>query len=314
MQEQQGFDERVVSRRRLLGKASVTVAGVAGAGVVGAVAAGTPAQAATGGNLVLGQANTADTSSTGLTTANSASATLAVGNTATSVDTYGNTVAGAPLQFTPAGDYVVGPPGSIGAAKDGTFYVVAKENFADYVYTSFTSNTLVTVVPQRVFDTRTPALRKNILNASSVLDGNGRVKAGSTLQVSLADYVYYGYAVFGNLTVTQTVDGGYATVFPYGTTRPASSTIDYAGGGSTLANGFVVGIGEDVPNNRTDVISIFVYSTTHLILDVTALSVGATGQVNPAIIGRGASAASRSERAMRARTGTNKPHWATVTK
>ncbi|NYH44119.1 hypothetical protein HNR22_003846 [Micromonospora jinlongensis] len=309
--------DKTVNRRRLLRRAGAVAAGVAGTTVVGAAAA-TPAQAAPGDPVVQGATNAAGNSTTALTSTGTG-ATLRLENTSTT--TSGDTVLARPaLQLTPSGDLLHpdSPGGSIGMGTDSNIQVVAEYGggkYLEYVHTTGNSNQIVPVSPQRVIDTRSAASRTRILNASSTtLDSSGRLRDGQTIHINLSDFVYFGDAVFGNLTVTTAVASGFVQIFPYGTPRPANfSNINYLPN-QVVANSFMSGIGYQ-NDNATDVISVYAARTTHIIIDVVAFVVG-VGAVYPDILpfaasatARGAESAEerRAKRAAKAQAGT--PSW-----
>ncbi len=69
-------------------------------------------------------------------------------------------------------------------------------------------------------------------------------------------------AVMLNVTATGSTRGGYATVYPSGTSRPTASNLNYAAG-ATIANSVVAKLGPD------GAVSIFVNTTTDLVVDVS---------------------------------------------
>ncbi|WP_433265393.1 hypothetical protein ACQPWR_32750 [Micromonospora vinacea] len=273
--------DKTVDRRRLLRRAGTVAAGVAGSTVVGAAVAG-PAQAAPGDPVLQGRANSAGTATTNLTST-AAGPTLQLANPAI-ISEDGLDLARPSLQLTPSGDYLHqdSQPGSIGMDNYGNLQVVAGqyngEALVDYVHTSGNSNRIVPIMPQRVIDTRSAAGRERIVNRSSTtLDSTGRLREGQTIHLDLTDFVFFGDAVFGNITVTTTAAPGFARVFPYGSGPVSVSTINFQANQS-LSNAFMTGIGFDA-----DYISVFANKTTHVILDVVAFVIG-IGAVNPAYL------------------------------
>ncbi|MCZ7377707.1 hypothetical protein [Micromonospora sp. WMMC250] len=311
-------EDKTVNRRRLLRRAGTVAAGVAGTAVVGATAAA-PAQAAPGDPLILGTGNLAGPNTTALV-GNGTGATLQLTSTNETTDSDGTVLARPALQLTPSGDLLHpdSPGGSVGMDTYGNLQVVAAYGggkYLEYVHTSGNSNQIVPVSPQRVIDTRSAASRARILNKSSTtLDSSGRLRDGQTIHVDLSDFVYFGDALFGNLTVTTAVASGFVQIFPYGTPRPANfSNINYLTN-QVVANSFMSGVGY-LNDEATDVISIYAARTTHIIIDVVAFVVG-VGAVNPGILpfaasatARGAESAEerRAKRAAKAQAGT--PSW-----
>ncbi|GAB4104834.1 hypothetical protein AB0C42_30775 [Micromonospora taraxaci] len=306
-----------MNRRRLLRRAGTVAAGVAGTTVVGAAVAA-PAQAAPGDPVVQGASNAAGATTTELTSTGTGP-TLRLANTSTTTSN-GLVLARPALQLTPSGDLLHSdsPGGSIGMDTQSNIQVVAEYGggkYLEYVHTTGNSNQIVPVSPQRVIDTRSAASRARILNKSSTtLDSSGRLRDGQTIHVNLSDFVYFGDALFGNLTVTTAVASGFVQIFPYDTPRPANfSNINYLTN-QVVANSFMSGVGY-LNDEATDVISIYAARTTHIIIDVVAFVVG-VGAVNPDILpfaasatARGAESAEerRAKRAAKAQAGT--PSW-----
>src|SRR5690242_3846482 len=109
-----------INRRGLLRRVGAAGAGVAGVAVVGGPAVVGPA--AVTARLPDGAAHTAE---------NDADATLVLANTSTVPGSRG-TQAGPALRLVPAGDFPGGPVGSLGISSDGTLYLVAAPDTADY--------------------------------------------------------------------------------------------------------------------------------------------------------------------------------------
>ncbi|MBM0278561.1 hypothetical protein [Micromonospora tarensis] len=305
--------DKTVNRRRLLSRAGTVAAGVAGTAVAGAAVAG-PAQAAPGDPVVQGATNAAGATTTSLTSTGTGP-TLRLANTST-VSSGGVVLSRPALQLTPSGDLLHSdsPGGSIGMDTYGNIQLVTEfggDKYLEFVHTSANANRIVPVAPQRVVDTRSAASRARIVNASSTtLDSSGRLRDGQTIHIDLSDYVYYGDALFGNLTVTTAVASGFVQIFPYGSPRPQNfSTINYLTN-QVVANSFMSGIGFDA-----DFISVYAARTTHIIIDVVAFVIG-VGDVNPDILPLSANMSARSaespeqrlaKRAAKAQEGT--PSW-----
>jgi len=293
-----------VDRRAMLRTTGTAlVAGVAGLAVAETISASS-ANAAPGGNFILGQANDAGTADTSLTTADDAGPALGLQNTG----------AGAALRLVEVDPVPTNPPlvsgdlvnygGDLVYATGGT-----GGPFLGFVYTSAVANHLVPITPQRVVDTRNANGRVNITNPTGNLDSTGRLLAGKTIVVSLAGLEVAAAAAYGNLTVVSPVGPGYITLWPGGT-RPATSSINFIAG-AIIANFAVTGI----TNSNTDsTVSIYSSVTTHVLLDVTAFAVGSPGQVNPGVLPASAAAATsaqgaaRGALAARAKAGTL-PKW-----
>jgi hypothetical protein len=310
---------RTVGRRRLLRRAGGVAAGVGAAAVVGATVTPSPASAAAGGSLVLGQSNDAGTAATGLTAAKGTSGTLALANTAApATDKDDFDLVGPQLRLVPpaasanlqktAYDEV----GSVGVTNDGTMWLVAEEGYADWVYTTFTANQLTPITPTRILDTRTAAGRAFIINASGNLDSTGHLLGGHSIQVDLGALVYFGTAVHANLTVIFPQGTGFATLMPGAQPivgQPTTSNLNFTP--NVVTQNFAL-TAIDVVGDNTDVVKIYSSHLTHVVLDVFAFTVNSPGQVNPEVL-PGASAATAKalkvtkSRAEMARAG--KPTW-----
>jgi hypothetical protein len=290
MEEQSSSDERVVGRRRLLRRAGVVAAGIAGAGAVGAVTA-SPAGAAAGSPVLAGQSNDAGTQSTSLSSA-SLDGTLTLKNTVTTTSSGGGVTTTQPPQLVlvpaPGSDSIsTDAVGSVAVTDDGRLWIVAEQGTHDLVYTGFNATMTVPILTQRVFDTRDPNNRQRIINRSTALEAStGRVLAGKIIDIDLSGYVQFGQMVFANITVVQPPSSGYVSLFPGGTPYvPAKtpSTLNY-GANAILANGAVTGIGQVAESTSTDVVSMYVQTLAHVLLDITAFVVNYQEQINPNIL------------------------------
>jgi alpha-tubulin suppressor-like RCC1 family protein len=112
--------------------------------------------------------------------------------------------------------------------------------------------------PTRIYDTRPATL---------VTHTGGKPAAGEVLVVPIrgaAPVPATGVgAVVVNVTVTETEQAGFLTVWPEGT-QPLASNVNYDRSGQTIANQVIVPIGAD------GAIRLFTLSSTHIVLDVVA--------------------------------------------
>ncbi len=317
MNEEHDSNRRMIGRRRFLRRAGGVAAGVAGATVVGAAPA-SPAFAAPGGNMILGEANDAGTAATGLTTNNGNVSTLELANSALTTGTTFDTT-GAQLRLVPPS---VGPRpqvistaevGSLGVTSDGTLWLVAEQGFADWVYTTFTANQIVPITPTRILDTRSASGRASILDPAGNIDGSGRLLGGHAININLSSLVNFGTVVHANLTIVFPQGIGFASLLPGGQPivgQPSTSNVNFVLN-DVVPNFALCGIGAALGSN--DVVKIYSSHTTHVLLDVFALTVNSPAQVNPAVLAQAAAAnatgvnATKS-RAEQARTST--PSWA----
>ncbi|MFF5172338.1 hypothetical protein ACFY3U_06850 [Micromonospora sp. NPDC000089] len=275
-----------VNRRRLLRRAGTVAAGLAGTAAVGATAAA-PAEAAVGDPVLQGKLNETGPGTTRIS--NSAGqATLQLTNTLTwpGQDWQdGLVLSEAPLCLLPKGDtlHEQMEPGSIGFTRRGELQVVGRNDGGSSavvatVHTSVNANRIVPVVPQRLIDTRSAASRTRIVNPTDNLDSSGRLLAGHTIHIDLTDFVHFGDALFGNVTVTGPTAAGFVQIFPYGVSRPTTyASINFTAN-QTLSNSFMSGI-----SFKGDRISVYAQRTTHVIIDVAAFVIG-VGSVNPAVL------------------------------
>lgn len=288
--------DSAVDRRSLLRSGSALLAGVAGLTAVGAAAAPS-ASAAPGDAVQQGLANNAGTATTSLTSTSPA-ATLALTNGASGAAVRVGPAADslnfdAYLAATQSGD-LLNDAGSLVFTHDTTEGATLGE-----VYTDAWANQVVPISPQRALDTRSTAGRSRIVAPGSALDAQGRLIGGKSIEIDLADFVWFGIAGFFNLTVVRPTTVGYASLYPTGA-PPGSSSINYLAGQS-IANGLVCGLSD------FDTVRIFSVRTTHVVLDVSAFWVGSAGQIPQEILlGSAPAAAARSQAQRR-----SAPSWVT---
>ncbi len=280
---------RRIGRRRLLRRAGGVAAGAAGAAVVGAAVAPSPAAAATGGNLVLGQANDAGTNATSVTVNSSTASTLELSNAATS--SYGSIdYVGAQLRLVPPPasqnpqSPYYGEPGAITLTSNFQLWMGSEPGRADQLYTSATANQLAPITPTRILDTRIAGGRTSVMDPIGNLDSSGRLIGGHAIHVDLSSLVMWGIAVHANLTVVLPVNQGFASLLPGALTfagEPATSNLNYMPG-AIVPNAAMSAI--TVWETSNDVVQIFSTSTTHVLLDVFAFTVNLPGQINPSLL------------------------------
>jgi hypothetical protein len=224
------------SRRQMLRDAALAAA----AGVAGAAAISRPAEAATGGNFVLGQTNTAE-------------AVTVLRNDGPFPDLRGpGPVAlrlespGAHLQFVGAlGDAVFGtyPNGTLAYNGGGGLFLWSNDNVVR-VADGTTSALHLLPSPERIYDSR----RSGDLGGS----GSGPLVSGESRQVSLGfslgrsnDLLQLASAgAMINLTIVATSGSGYLAVGPPAFTAPSTSTINWTAPGQVVANMAITGMNE----------------------------------------------------------------------
>jgi hypothetical protein len=292
-----------MARRALLSRGGIVAAGVAGAGVVAAAAA-SPASAASGDPILQDTVNSAGASPTPteLDAANDTAPAFILTNTG--VDT-ANNGAGPALRLTPSTASGAVPTastvgGDLTTTSDGSLWFThafpGESPIPAPVHTDETSNVYVPLpAPERVLDTRHASLRTNIVNPTGNLDGTGRLLAGKTIFIDLDGLTLFAEALFANLTVTGSTKGGFVTVWSGASAVPNASSINFAAN-ATLSNFVSCGIA-GYSTTILNVIAIHAAVTTHVILDVAALSMPG---FEYALFSPGASSASRASRLRRA--------------
>lgn len=245
------------SRRHLLRAAAAGAVGTA----AGALALARPSAAATGGNFVLGQANTAD-------------AVTSLQNNGPFTDLNGPGPVALELR-SPGGHLrFVGAPGDtvLGTYSDGTVTYNSSMGvhlWFDDVVTHVAGRGSTSVnplpIPVRVHDSR---------NQQGPVAG-GRLASGDHRAVPLhwtnegeaAEVLSYGSrgAVI-NVTAVDTLGTGFLTVGPPAATRPPTSNLNWTGPGQIVAN---------MAMTRLDEATLYVWAggggSTHVVVDVMAI-------------------------------------------
>jgi hypothetical protein len=308
MQEDQGTTaEGAVGRRAALGRAAAVLAGVAGVGVVTGVLNGSPADAAAGDNLVLGQDNDAEATTTSLTSS-ADGGTLELSNSA----------AGAPLRVAVSesgisAQSVAGDVYSVDGAGDGSIALpvythitgTGEDDFplASLVFTDFTAFQPIPVIPTRVLDTRNAAGRTRLVNVpAGTLDSTGRIIGGKSVTLSLADLIGSDGGVFANVVSTGSTAGGFLQIYP-ADPRPGASTVNFAAG-QTIANFSFTSI-----DTTAFTVKIFASVTSHVIVDVTAFATGSPAFINLDILPSTARTTAASRAARAAHLERVRPDW-----
>ncbi len=289
----EGPDRRALLRR---GGAAI-VAGAVGL-AVGETIGAPAADAAVGGPVVMGAANDAQTSGTGLTGASMNVPTLLLANTAN---------AGvAPLKLvedTVPSDFRSAPltSGDLGNFGGDLYYTAGGTGgpFVGFVYTDWVASQLIPIKPQRVLDTRTTLGRANIISPAGKLDSSGRLIGGKTIEINLSSLVFASMGVYCNITAVTPLGGSFMSLWPSGP-RPATSSVNFPAK-SIVANFAVTG------TSATDTVLIFSGATSHVLLDITAFAVGGPGQINPVFLPSVRTNASNQPLGVRA--GRTPPAW-----
>ncbi|PZF87284.1 hypothetical protein [Micromonospora deserti] len=253
------------TRRRII-KAGVA----AGAGVGAAAVVATPASADPGNPVILGTSNSALDTETLLTGGSSANPALALRSPAGK----------APLVLTPTSDPSIPnelPTGSLAVTNEGDLVIGGRGNTKAYVNTSRWANSTVAVPPRRILDSRAVPTSTTydpyIAGLKSSVDSTGKMKAGSTIHLSVSGLplVQPGQAlsVFVNITVAATVSSGFLKAYSSSIARPETSSLNWWGPNQILSNLVEVQLGSY--SGRGYSFAIWVQTATALIVDVSGL-------------------------------------------
>lgn len=276
-------DAEVVTRRRLLRGAGIAAVGAAGALATPALTG--RATAADGGNVILGQANTATsrtlisrTSGTGPAVELAQSADGAPLRLSETLGSTPPTVTGGDLLFHDAFFYVGWGPDALAT--------VHESSFATYPYL-FT--------PWRLLDTRaagessTDFGRSRVSNPDGKFDASGRLVAGAVINVRLNDFSTFASGAIVNITVTGSSSAGHVRIWDTGSPAPNTSILNYTSG-QTVANATTIKVGRD--SLSRDSISLDVYAATHVIIDISGVVISRPGNLVSASTASSSSASS----------------------
>ncbi len=130
-----------------------------------------------------------------------------------------------------------------------------------------TAGSLHTVTPTRVYDSRSPQPLPGMLDTNqprtiSVADGRKPISGN----VQTVDLVPPGAtAIACNITITETIGSGFATVNPGINEVISASTINWSHSDQTMANGIIVGVDDE----RRITLIAGGGGSTHIIVDIT---------------------------------------------
>jgi hypothetical protein len=269
-----------VDRRKLLRRAGVAAVTIAGAGAVGAALA-SPAEGAAGDTITAGGNVDAGTTSTRLSTNGASTPTLALANTAVSGTTH-PVQAGPALRLEPSGDFALGAVGSMGVGTDGTLWLSNTGTggaYADPVRTGYNSTQMLSFPPVRILETRpfVAGGKASMLNPS-VVDANGYIQAGQTLNISLDELLVWGWTIFANITVVAGNAPGYLIAFPAGQPRPNASNLNWTPN-LIIPNFAAISVGQIT--GATNAISIYLGGPAQVIIDIAGAVVNFASDVKP---------------------------------
>lgn len=157
--------------------------------------------------------------------------------------------------------------------------------------------------PARLLDTRNPAKRTVLRSSSGAFDSQFRLRPGAwvDVEVIVAGREFDVQGAYVNLTATGSPTGGYLSVYPPHPTFPGTSTLNFAAN-QTLANAAFVGTGIVLGRFA---IRVRASATTHVVLDLTGVTVLGNPGVPVAAAARAATRGKRPARTARLRTTLN---------
>ena len=170
----------------------------------------------------------------------------------------------------PTSVYVTAPPASVPGTVDvtvTTFGGTTPTSAADRFTYVATSGPYTPITPTRVCDTRPgnpSGLTGPAAQCNGAADAGETIAAGGTLTVAVAGSFNVpadALAVVVNVTAVHPAATGYLTVFPAGTARPGTSSLNYPAGG-VVPNLVQIGLG------ATGQLSVFSNSRTDVVVDL----------------------------------------------
>ncbi|QDY10096.1 hypothetical protein FJK98_25495 [Micromonospora sp. HM134] len=252
---------RATTRRQLV-RGGVAV----GAGVVVGGVVVTPAEAAAGEPVRVGQPNDAGTAGTLLTGGSSDAPTL----------TLTHDGGRPPLVLAPTPEASIPaelPTGSLAVTDSGDLVIGGRDGTRRYVSTSRWANRTLAVAPVRILDTR--AMDRYAANvvagAGDVVAG--RLGAGRALHVTVRAVppalAGRATAAYVNVTVAGTVSGGFLTAYSSSIARPGTSSLNWWGPNQVLSNLVEVQLGSHQGTPLS--FGVHVNAATSVIVDVCGL-------------------------------------------
>jgi hypothetical protein len=292
--------ERPLDRRLLL-RGGAILAGAAGVTAIGAALGPSVAQAADGQFAVVGESNTSHSTTSYTINApdGSEQPALSLAN-----------ASGPALRLDPVGENYNGnlALGEIASTLRGPEVGVQQGLGAQttWLATGLDLDQIpiaMPIVPERLVDTRIAGGRSGIKTTSAnAFDSSFRLTAGAWLDVAIIPSDFYGLdAAFVNVTAVRPVKGGYLSVYPPGPRTP-TSTVNFEEG-KTIANGAFILAGIAAEDNAWYVIRVFTTAVTHLVVDLTGVTLRGVSGANASQRGlarqRNAAKANRMKRVFR---------------
>jgi hypothetical protein len=254
--------------RRFLIRGGAVLAGAAGVTAIGAAIAPTKADAADGGNVVLGQENAAG----------SATTITIDGTTGGSEPALALRHADGPSLALQALDEEWEGPLKVGEIVNTAAGPQLGVDYGDGAVTTFlaTGVDLTSVYPlpaQRLLDTRSASGRANVVGSSPApFDAAGRLKRGASIDVAIAateDVALIG--VFLNLTAFESTAGGFLEIYTP-PARPGYPTLRFPRNVAVANHAFV---GPEILDGAY-VVRIYASQPTQVLLDLVGAVTGFT--------------------------------------
>lgn len=260
-------DENSTTRRRII-RAGVA----AGAGVGAAAVVASPASAAPGDPVILGQVNDAGAAETVLVGGSSANPTLTVQGTSPKLVLAPTPEANIPQQL---------PTGSLAVTPVADLVIGGRGGTRAYVNTTRWANRTMAVPPQRIMDTRyLSTYSGNLLHGAANVE-SGKLKAKTFMHLTLKNVSPVAgekaVSAYINITVAGTVAGGFLAAYSSGlNTIPETSSLNWWGPNQILSNLVEVQLGSY--NGNPFSFAIYVNSPASVIVDVSGLTLAAPGR------------------------------------
>ncbi|MBB4960665.1 hypothetical protein [Micromonospora polyrhachis] len=252
------------SRRRLL---RAGIAAGAGAGV-SMVAFGSPASA-DADPVRIGQDNDAGSARTTLTGGSATAPALALTNQGS-----GAALVLQPTPWEKVQDAAL--RGSLTATPQGDLLLSGVDGTA-MVNSSRWANHTMPITPVRILDTRevprSSAYDQHIVGGRANVDSNGRLRAGTTIHLTVRNVQpaaqNQAIAAYVNLTVTGTVSPGFLSAHSSSVTRSAASSLNWWAANQILSNLVEVQLGKHNGNEFS--FAIYAAAATSVVVDVSGL-------------------------------------------
>ncbi|TDC69217.1 hypothetical protein E1193_30725 [Micromonospora sp. KC606] len=234
----------------------------AGAGTAALIAS--PAAAAPGDAVIIGQDNNAGEAETVLVGGSSANPTLSLTGTSPMLVLAPTPEADIPQEL---------PTGSLAVTPVGDLVIGGKAGTKAYINTSRWANRTLAVPPQRILDTRSIANYSAHIRAGGDGVTSGKLNAGRVIHLTVSNVppaaAEKATAAYVNITVAGTVSAGFLTAYPSSISRPQTSSLNWWGPNQILSNLVEVQLGSY--NGLPLSFAIHVTAAASVIVDVSGL-------------------------------------------